>query len=102
MFEHSWMWLALGCDQEISLPILRPTRLLVAGEVAGTLVWTAPEVTQTVTGYKIYLSQDSCIGKSVYEDEAFHVDGGARLLHESGLLPQRELTARPHLYALSP
>ncbi|CAE7214156.1 GIP [Symbiodinium sp. CCMP2592] len=28
------------------------------GEVAGTLTWTAPEVTQTVTGYRIYLSED--------------------------------------------
>ena len=32
-------------------------RSLPPGEVAGTLAWTAPEVTQTVTGYKIYLSE---------------------------------------------
>ena len=28
------------------------------GEVAGTLTWAAPEVTQTLTGYRIYLSED--------------------------------------------
>ena len=29
------------------------------GELAGTLQWQAPEVTTTVTGYRIYLAEDA-------------------------------------------